>query len=68
MGIFPIIMNIVQFWLIDSIVKASVIAQDIESVHQDRDPLFSAPAEDDDEQLPRLQTVNRDSSEGSVSS
>jgi hypothetical protein len=68
MGIFPIIMNIVQFWLIDSIVKASAIAQDVESIHQDRDPLFSAPIEDDNEQPPTLQTVNCGSSRGSVSS
>lgn len=72
MGIFPIIMNIVQFWLIDSIVKASAVAmaaQDIESTHQDRDPLFSAPAEDDNDQPPpRLETANRSSSRCSVSS
>jgi hypothetical protein len=72
MGIFPIIMNIVQFWLIDSIVKASaaaMAAQDIESTRQDRDPLFSAPAEgDDDQPLPRLETANLDSSHRSVSS
>ena len=48
MGIFPIIMNIVQFWLIDSIVKASATAMAAQDsavpTHQDRDPLLSAPA------------------------
>lgn len=74
MGMFPIIMNIVQFWLIDSIVKASaaaaaIAAQDIESTHRDRDPLFSTPAEDDDEQpLPRVETAIHDPSHRSASS
>jgi len=72
MGIFPIIMNIAQFWLIDSIVKASAVAltaQDVESTDQDREPLFRAPAEEDDGQpLPRLETLNRGSSRRSVSS
>lgn len=53
MGIFPIIMNILQFWLIDSIVKASsVIALDGNSLsHFDseyREPLFNSDDEDDD--------------------
>jgi len=53
MGIFPIIMNIFQFWLIDSIVKASsVIALDSNSLsHFDsehREPLFNPEDEDDD--------------------
>lgn len=70
MGIFPIIMNIVQFWTIDSIVKASMAAtaaQDVESAHQDQEPLFNVPAEDDDDQPPpRLEIPNRSSSRHSV--
>ena len=50
MGIFPILMNIVQFWLIDSIVKASsmaVVALDIEQRTHDSEPLFQGEVEDD---------------------
>lgn len=72
MGIFPIIMNIIQFWTIDSIVKASTATmstQDIESTNHDHQPLFMAPAEDDDDQSPpRLETANRSSSRHSFSS
>jgi len=72
MGIFPIFMNIAQFWLIDSIVKASaaaMAAQGIVPTHQDRDPLLSAPAVDDTEQpSPRLETANRGFCRRSVSS
>jgi hypothetical protein len=55
MGIFPIMMNVVQFWLIDSIVKDSTmgsVALDIENDgghYQDREPLFQAPSEDGDD-------------------
>ncbi|KAJ6539740.1 vacuolar membrane protein-domain-containing protein [Mycena capillaripes] len=50
MGIFPILMNIVQFWLIDSIVKASGVALDLDAPDAlDREPLFRAPDDDDDE-------------------
>lgn len=53
MGIFPIIMNVLQFWLIDSIVKASIGGEnplDVEhGTYQDREPLFNAPPEDDDD-------------------
>ncbi|KAJ7098763.1 vacuolar membrane protein-domain-containing protein [Mycena belliarum] len=49
MGIFPIIMNILQFWLIDSIVKASGVALDLDAPDPlDREPLFGAPDDDDD--------------------
>ena len=72
MGIFPIIMNITQFWLIDSIVKASataMAAQGIVPTYQDRDPLLSAPAVDDTEQpSPRLETTNHGFCRRSVSS
>lgn len=65
-------MNIVQFWLIDSIVKASaaaMAAQGIVPTHQDRNPLLSAPAVDDNEQSsPRLGTANRGVCRRSVSS
>ncbi|KXN92354.1 hypothetical protein AN958_08585 [Leucoagaricus sp. SymC.cos] len=54
MGIFPIIMNIVQFWLIDSIVKASnAISLDtntsIPGDSEHREPLFGAPSDDEDD-------------------
>ncbi|KAG2128988.1 vacuolar membrane protein-domain-containing protein [Suillus clintonianus] len=55
MGLFPIIMNILQFWLIDSIVKASSSSAELPTnsprmsdVH-DREPLFRAPEDDEDE-------------------
>ncbi|THV08226.1 hypothetical protein K435DRAFT_824799 [Dendrothele bispora CBS 962.96] len=54
MGIFPIIMNILQFWIIDTIVKASgpPVALDAESpsrFEHDREPLFNAPSDDEDD-------------------
>ncbi|KAJ7831892.1 vacuolar membrane protein-domain-containing protein [Mycena leptocephala] len=50
MGIFPILMNILQFWLIDSIVKASGVALDLDAPDPlDREPLFRAPHDDGDE-------------------
>lgn len=56
MGIFPIIMNILQFWLIDSIVKASgtpPLALDGDNADlyttQDREPLFRAPDDENDD-------------------
>lgn len=58
MGVFPMIMNIVQFWLIDSIVKAStnsiavLSASSRNSDSQDREPLFNS-SDDEDEVLPR---------------
>jgi len=58
MGIFPIIMNVLQFWLIDSIVKASssAVALAIDaSEDQDREPLFTGGSddEDDDSDIPQ---------------
>ncbi|KII95262.1 hypothetical protein PLICRDRAFT_208245 [Plicaturopsis crispa FD-325 SS-3] len=53
MGIFPITMNVLQFWLIDSIVKASAdsaVVLPTNSRHdsyEDREPLFNAPEDDD---------------------
>ncbi|GLB34158.1 putative STIMATE family protein [Lyophyllum shimeji] len=54
MGIFPIIMNILQFWLIDSIVKATTMVsldEDTQDIYaaQDREPLFRAPSDDEDD-------------------
>ncbi|KAJ6616240.1 vacuolar membrane protein-domain-containing protein [Mycena sp. CBHHK59/15] len=47
MGIFPIIMNILQFWLIDSIVKASNVALDMDAADPlDREPLFGDDEDD----------------------
>lgn len=75
MGVFPTIMNIVQFWLIDSIVKASTSsiaarsASPRNSDSQDREPLFGSP-DDDDNVLPRdiedgpLSSTSRMTSEG----
>ncbi|KAK7470301.1 hypothetical protein VKT23_001732 [Stygiomarasmius scandens] len=64
MGIFPIIMNILQFWIIDTIVKASgpSVALDAESPRRfehDREPLFNAPSddEDDDHSYPRRHDI-----------
>lgn len=55
MGLFPIIMNILQFWLIDSIVKASSSSVELPtnsprmSDMHDREPLFHAPEDDEDD-------------------
>lgn len=54
MGIFPIIMNIVQFWLIDSIVKAGgqTSSEPLGSATRtsyDREPLFRANSDDEDD-------------------
>ncbi|KAF8514887.1 vacuolar membrane protein-domain-containing protein [Hysterangium stoloniferum] len=51
MGLFPIIMNILQFWIIDSIVKASTsisTATLINGNDTDREPLFHDPGSDSD--------------------
>jgi hypothetical protein len=59
MGIFPILMNILQFWLIDSIVKASAssdfFASDLpsNSSHEgDREPLFTNSSDDESDDPP----------------
>ena len=54
MGIFPIIMNVVQFWLIDSIVKANASSQSTSPSSatrhsDDREPLFRANSDDEDD-------------------
>ncbi|EIW76290.1 hypothetical protein CONPUDRAFT_168857 [Coniophora puteana RWD-64-598 SS2] len=54
MGLFPILMNILQFWLIDSIVKASATNLTLPtsrrtSDERDREPLFRAHSDDDDD-------------------
>ncbi|KAF9266294.1 hypothetical protein L218DRAFT_897361 [Marasmius fiardii PR-910] len=55
MGIFPIIMNVLQFWIIDSIVKASdapvALAGDSHNAqdHADREPLFGVPSDEEDD-------------------
>jgi hypothetical protein len=58
MGIFPIVMNVLQFWLIDSIVKASsgpvALEPDAEDpMHPDNEPLFNASDDEDDDHRPR---------------
>ncbi|KAF5358959.1 hypothetical protein D9758_004900 [Tetrapyrgos nigripes] len=60
MGIFPIVMNILQFWIIDTIVKASgpmVALEDDDSPrsYNDREPLFNAPSDDEDDDDSHLQ-------------
>lgn len=53
MGAIPIVMNVLQFWLIDSIVKASAYALAPESSPRqsaDREPLFNDTGDDDDEE------------------
>lgn len=51
MGIFPIIMNVLQFWLIDSIVKAdnqtSPFTLPPSTISQDQEPLFRTSVSDD---------------------
>lgn len=56
MGIFPIAMNVLQFWLIDSIVKASNPGSvtlepdsDDPALHPDREALFVASDDEDDD-------------------
>lgn len=57
MGIFPIIMNVMQFWLIDSIVKdqeshsglSLPISAQGTPHDQDREPLFRASESDDED-------------------
>ncbi|KAK0230349.1 vacuolar membrane protein-domain-containing protein [Armillaria fumosa] len=56
MGLFPILMNILQFWLIDSIVKASneqfvTLDTDVHDTldHADRERLFGVPSDDEDD-------------------
>lgn len=54
MGLFPIIMNIVQFWLIDSIVKASAqsesgLPSNTPRNSYDREPLFGANSDDEED-------------------
>ncbi|KAG1873573.1 vacuolar membrane protein-domain-containing protein [Suillus subalutaceus] len=82
MGLFPIIMNILQFWLIDSIVKASSSSAELPTnsprmsdVH-DREPLFHAPEDDEDDvhcdienpQLPHIRMPTGDDAETIVAS
>lgn len=50
MGIFPIIMNVLQFWLIDSIVKASTAIQLGYLDDSARHPLFRDPNNDSDDE------------------
>lgn len=53
MGLFPICMNILQFWLIDSIVKATSQEADLSTSRDqsaDNEPLFRADHTEDDEE------------------
>lgn len=57
MGIFPIMMNILQFWLIDSIVKANVHGSFValptdtprRSLEEEEEPLFQVPSDDEED-------------------
>ncbi|KAF8338547.1 vacuolar membrane protein-domain-containing protein [Amanita rubescens] len=53
MGIFPIMMNIIQFWIIDSIVKAHdshvMLEATTDSQRADHEPLFASPSDDEDD-------------------
>ncbi|KAH9948729.1 vacuolar membrane protein-domain-containing protein [Amylocystis lapponica] len=56
MGVFPIMMNIIQFWLIDSIVKSSQASSlalptntPRSSMDPDAEPLFRGSSDDDDD-------------------
>jgi hypothetical protein len=62
MGVFPIIMNILQFWLIDSIVKAKIFAPALtldpeEGLSADRQPLFRGSSDDEDDEDDRTHHV-----------
>jgi STIMATE family len=63
MGIFPILMNVVQFWLIDSIVKASASMYTDEGTRSTDDashqPLFHEPDSDDDNDGETLRSQRR---------
>jgi len=54
MGLFPIIMNILQFWLIDSIVKAHTpplaLTDDSSRLSGDREQLFQADDSDEEDE------------------
>lgn len=60
MGVFPILMNIIQFWIIDSIVKSSKepVKLDPEGglvTDEDREPLIST---EDEEEAPNGKRTN----------
>ncbi|KAI6100172.1 vacuolar membrane protein-domain-containing protein [Pisolithus sp. B1] len=74
MGIFPIIMNVLQFWLIDSIVKANTAQPSSHSSShrncddRDREPLIR-PSEDDGDDILQRDVEDDDKSKtGSRSS
>ena len=57
MGLFPIIMNVLQFWLIDSIVKAHAPplaltddSSQLDTQDGDREPLFPADGSDGEDE------------------
>jgi len=50
MGFFPIVMNVIQFWIIDSIVKAAVASA----------PLDAPAAEAEEEEAPFLSEETED--------
>lgn len=55
MGVFPILMNVLQFWLIDSIVKASTLPPSTPAprspLHHEHEPLFQDPDSDDEDSM-----------------
>ncbi|KIJ69796.1 hypothetical protein HYDPIDRAFT_77379 [Hydnomerulius pinastri MD-312] len=73
MGIFPIIMNVLQFWLVDSIVKAStnpvtlLTGSPRNSDSQDREPLFVSTEDDDDVAPQDIENASRPASSRTTS-
>jgi hypothetical protein len=59
MGIFPIIMNIVQFWIIDTIVKASGALSSASPALRDEaeEPFLSGMDDEEDETSRRSEDI-----------
>ncbi|KAH7105327.1 vacuolar membrane protein-domain-containing protein [Auriculariales sp. MPI-PUGE-AT-0066] len=57
MGVFPVIMNILQFWIIDSIVKspasAGIMLDDSPARASEQEPIFNADDDSDDDDIER---------------
>lgn len=70
MGVFPILMNVLQFWLIDSIVKASTLPPSTaphSPLHgHEHEPLFQDPDSDEDEDDSRPDDIEAQRSASSL--
>ena len=56
MGLFPIIMNIIQFWIVDTMIKGAAATGPVSLEHDDeadveREPIFAVTGSDDEEEL-----------------